>query len=106
VRRCLAKDPTQRPPDAAELRRDVLAFAPPPSRARVPTPRPRERKKSLPVPLVKQRTTAVPSAPQLPSEPLPLVRRSIAGPSSTKKPVLELVHDSSTEDKDKPSSPG
>jgi eukaryotic-like serine/threonine-protein kinase len=106
VRRCLAKDPTQRPPDAAELRRDVLAFAPPPSRARVPTPRPRERKKSLPVPLVKQRTTTVPSAPQLPSEPLPLVRRSLPGPSSTKRPVLELVHDAATDEKDKPSSPG
>ncbi len=96
VRHCLAKDPAQRPASASALRMDVLAFASPPSRARVPTA-PRERKKSLPVPLIKRS----PAAPMLPSEPLPLIKRSSGEPVSRKRPVLELVHDPSTDDKDK-----
>jgi serine/threonine-protein kinase len=102
VRRCLAKDPRARPATAADLEREVSAFAAP-KRKHLPTPPPRVRKKSEPVPLVRR---ASPSSrppfdptqsfpPLTHSEPMPLVPKATPeGPPSVRRPVLELVNDS------------
>ena len=90
IRRCLAKDPAQRPPTARELLAELVQFLPPQARGALLAPEKRERRKSLPLPLVKRGVTA----PE-PSEPaLPLVKRGgSAAPPSKRRAVLELVGD-------------
>lgn len=92
IRACLSKQPDQRPASAAELRRELSQF--------IVRPR-RERVGSMPLPLVK-RTGAGPAPDPLPAstpavsvdEPLPLVRRaSTEAPVSSRRAVLELVSD-------------
>ncbi len=96
IRRCLSKDPRQRPDSAESLRKELARFLPPP--AKNATAAGRERVKSMPLPLVKRS----PGAEEPPSEAvLPLVRRGGTGvPESRRRAVLELVHDTPSHDGD------
>ncbi|MCC6900726.1 MAG: serine/threonine protein kinase [Polyangiaceae bacterium] len=88
IRRCLAKDPAQRPGSAEELLDELVRFLPRPARA-VAT---RERKKSLPLPLV-QRSPAA-RGEQVSEPALLLVPKAKAPrPGVERKAVLELVSD-------------
>lgn len=92
IRRCLSKEPTQRPPSAFELRRELLRFLPPPARHATAIGTARERKKSLPLPLVKR---APVEREAISETALPLVRRgSSESPPSKRRAVLELVGES------------